>query len=120
MIAADMCSCISVFFFSSRRRHTICALVTGVQTCALPISSSVARTPRAFWGMYGASKAAFENLVLAYGDEVENTSKVRVAIVDPGATRTKMRERAFPGENPETLKSPDVVGERIAELATAG
>src|SRR3546814_4208878 len=79
-----------------------------------------ARTPRAFWGMYGASKAAFENLVLAYGDEVENTSKVRVAIVDPGATRTKMRERAFPGENPETLKSPDVVGERIAELATAG
>src|SRR3546814_7547197 len=60
-----------------------------------------ARTPRAFWGMYGASKAAFENLVLAYGDEVENTSKVRVAIVDPGATRTKMRERAFPGERSE-------------------
>src|SRR3546814_5733461 len=28
----------SLFFFSSRRRHTICALVTGVQTCALPIS----------------------------------------------------------------------------------
>src|SRR3546814_18787949 len=70
--------------------------------------------------MYGASNAAFENLVLAYGDEVENTSTVRVAIVDPGATRTTMRERAFPGENPETLKSPDVVGERNAELATAG
>src|SRR3546814_9506436 len=53
----------------------------------IALTSSVARTPRAFWGMYGASKAAFENLVLAYGDEVENTSKVRVAIVDPGATR---------------------------------
>src|SRR3546814_19051920 len=32
-----------VFFFSSRRRHTRCALVTGVQTCALPISSSPGR-----------------------------------------------------------------------------
>src|SRR3546814_9528666 len=31
--------CFSIFFFSSRRRHTRCALVTGVQTCALPISS---------------------------------------------------------------------------------
>src|SRR3546814_16953489 len=36
-----MCECVTViwsFFFSSRRRHTSCALVTGVQTCALPIS----------------------------------------------------------------------------------
>src|SRR3546814_4150285 len=31
-------SCVVFFFFSSRRRHTRCALVTGVQTCALPIS----------------------------------------------------------------------------------
>src|SRR3546814_4149351 len=34
-----MCVIAVVFFFSSRRRHTRCALVTGVQTCALPISS---------------------------------------------------------------------------------
>ncbi|HVI99664.1 MAG TPA: SDR family NAD(P)-dependent oxidoreductase [Sphingomonas sp.] len=86
----------------------------------IALTSSVARTPRAFWGMYGASKAAFENLVAAYGDEVENISKVRTAIVDPGATRTKMRERAFPGEDPATLKSPDIVGERIADLVTTG
>src|SRR3546814_1683554 len=32
-----------IFFFSSRRRHTRCALVTGVQTCALPISGTVCR-----------------------------------------------------------------------------
>src|SRR3546814_4641674 len=31
-----------IFFFSSRRRHTRCALVTGVQTCALPISAAIA------------------------------------------------------------------------------
>jgi NAD(P)-dependent dehydrogenase (short-subunit alcohol dehydrogenase family) len=86
----------------------------------IAITSSVARTPRAFWGMYGASKAALENIVAAYGDEVENISKIRSAIIDPGATRTKMRERAFPGEDPATLKSPDMVGERIADLVVGG
>src|SRR3546814_4349068 len=39
MCCADLLVCF--FFFSSRRRHTRCALVTGVQTCALPISSGL-------------------------------------------------------------------------------
>src|SRR3546814_18745761 len=38
-MGAYLCCVLLVFFFSSRRRHTSCALVTGVQTCALPISS---------------------------------------------------------------------------------
>ena len=80
------------------------------------MTSTVARAPRAFWGMYGASKAAFETLLAAYGDEVENISKIRVAIVNPGATRTKMRARAYPGEDPASVKPPEVVGERIAQL----
>jgi short-subunit dehydrogenase len=84
------------------------------------LTSSVGRTPRAYWGMYGASKAAFETLLLAYGDEIENISKVRVAVVDPGATRTKMRARAYPGEDPQSVKPPEVVGERIAELIVQG
>src|SRR3546814_9602625 len=37
-----------LFFFSSRRRHTRCALVTGVQTCALPISFSIRLTVHTF------------------------------------------------------------------------
>ena len=82
------------------------------------MTSTVARAPRAFWGMYGASKAAFETLLAAYGDEVENISKVRVAIVNPGATRTKMRARAYPGEDPASVKPPEAVGERIAALLT--
>jgi short-subunit dehydrogenase len=84
------------------------------------VTSSVGRTPRAYWGVYGASKAAFENLLLTYGEEVRHISKVRVGIVDPGATRTKMRARAFPGEDPQTVKAPEVVAERIAALAAAG
>ncbi len=80
------------------------------------ITSSVAETPRAYWGAYGASKAAFENLLASYADENENTSQIRVAIVDPGATRTKMRALAYPGEDPSTVKPPEAVAERISSL----
>ncbi|MDB5695547.1 MAG: oxidoreductase [Sphingomonas bacterium] len=84
------------------------------------ITSSVGRTPRAYWGLYGASKAAFETLLGAYGDEMAAISRVRTAIVDPGATRTAMRARAFPGEDPLSVKGPAVVAERIVALAEAG
>lgn len=80
------------------------------------MTSSVGSKPRAFWGAYGASKAALENLVLSYAEEVQNLSRVKVAIVDPGKTRTKMRALAYPGEDPATLKEPVVVGEAIAKL----
>jgi len=70
--------------------------------------------------MYGASKAAFENLLLSYGEETRNLSNIRVALLDPGATRTAMRARAFPGEDALSVKAPEVVADRIVALATAG
>lgn len=84
------------------------------------VTSSVGRRPRAYWGAYGASKAALETLVEAYGEEQRNIGRVRVAIVDPGATRTTMRARAFPGEDPAGVKAPYVVGDRIASLVAHG
>ena len=84
------------------------------------LTSSVGRNARAYWGAYGASKAAFETMLGAYGDETADISKIRTAIVDPGATRTKMRARAYPGEAPESVKPPEVVAERIVALAIAG
>ncbi|SFP33614.1 SDR family NAD(P)-dependent oxidoreductase [Sphingomonas rubra] len=84
------------------------------------LTSSVARTPRAYWGAYGASKAAFETLLGAYGDEVEQIARVRTTILDPGATRTKMRERAYPGEDPQSVKPPEDVADRILALAIDG
>lgn len=81
------------------------------------VTSSVAADPRAYWGPYAASKAALETLLLCYADEMRAISKVRVAIVDPGATATKMRLRAFPGEDQTTLKSPGVVADAIVALA---
>ena len=80
------------------------------------LTSSVGSSPRAFWGAYGASKAALENLVDSYADEVKNLSQVRSAIVDPGRTRTQMRAMAYPGEDPSSLKEPAVVAEAILAM----
>ena len=80
------------------------------------LTSSVGSSPRAFWGAYGASKAALENLVDSYGDEVTNLSQVRTAIVDPGRTRTAMRAKAYPGEDSSTVKEPAVVADAILAL----
>lgn len=85
----------------------------------IAVTSSVGGQPRAYWGAYGASKAALENLVASYGQETENISAVRAAIVDPGATRTAMRAEAFPGEDPATLKPPSDVADAILTLLGA-
>ena len=61
----------------------------------------------------------FRSLLGAYGDEMEQISSIRTAIIDPGATRTKMRARAYPGEDPASVKAPEVVAERIAALLAA-
>ena len=80
------------------------------------VTSSVGSAPRAFWGAYGSSKAALESLLGAYADEQEYTGRLRVTILDPGATRTKMRALAFPGEEPDTVKLPEAVAERLLQL----
>ena len=77
------------------------------------ITSSVGHQPRAFWGAYGSSKAALENLLGAYADETEHTGRIRVHIVNPGPTRTRMRQLAYPGEEPESVKPPEAVAEFI-------
>ncbi|HEX5239003.1 MAG TPA: SDR family NAD(P)-dependent oxidoreductase [Sphingomicrobium sp.] len=83
------------------------------------LTSSVGRAPRAFWGAYGSSKAALETLLGAYADETEYTGRICVHIVDPGATRTRMRALAFPGEEPESVKPPEVVAQAVVERLTA-
>jgi NAD(P)-dependent dehydrogenase (short-subunit alcohol dehydrogenase family) len=82
----------------------------------IALTSSVGQAPRAYWGAYAASKAALEALLVAYGEENQAISKIRVAIVDPGATRTAMRARAYPGEDPASVKPPEAVAQRLAAL----
>ncbi len=83
---------------------------------AVFVTSGVARRPRAYWGPYAVSKAALETLARIYADEVA-ASNVRVNIANPGATRTGMRAKAFPGEDPMTLPTAEEQGARILELA---
>ena len=83
---------------------------------AIFVSSGVATNPRAYWGPYAASKAGLEALVKVYADEVANTP-VRVNLVNPGPTRTGMRAKAFPGEDPASLRPPDHVTETFVRLA---
>lgn len=86
----------------------------------LALSSSVAREPRAYWGAYAATKAALETLITSYGAEMRNISTVRTAILDPGGTRTQMRARAYPGEDPQSIKDPAAVGAFVARLMIDG
>lgn len=72
-------------------------------------SSSVGRKGRAYWGAYAVSKAACENLMEIMADELETNTHIRVNSIDPGATRTGMRGRAYPGEDPANNPSPDAI-----------
>ena len=85
---------------------------------AIFITTGRVERPRAFWGPYGASKAAMEHIVRTWADEIENSS-VRAVLVDPGQMRTKMRAEAMPGEDPMTLPEPGEIGPLIVELAQA-
>ena len=82
---------------------------------AVFVSSSAARSARPFWGLYAASKAALDALVKSYAGEVAET-KVRANVFYPGAVRTAMRAKAMPGENPETLPTPETIAPPLVDL----
>jgi len=70
-------------------------------------TSGVGRVGKAFWGAYAVSKFAIEGMVQTWASEVEGLGSVRINAINPGATRTNMRAQAFPGENPNDLKTPE-------------
>lgn len=79
-------------------------------------SSGAASAKRAYWGPYGVSKAGLETLVKTYAHEIQSTP-VRANLVDPGPIRTEMRAKAFPGEDPKTLPTPETLVPLFLELA---
>ena len=80
------------------------------------LTSSVGSQPRAYWGAYAASKAALENLITTYGLETASISALKTHIINPGATRTAMRARAYPGEDPATVKPPEDVAAMVVAV----
>ena len=82
---------------------------------AVFVTSSVGHQPRAYWGSYAVSKAGLEMMAGIYAEETEKTN-LRVNLINPGGTRTNMRAKAMPGEDPQTVKSPEEITEYFLEL----
>lgn len=72
-------------------------------------SSQVGRKGRAYWGAYGITNAAVENMMEIWADELEANTPVRMNSIDPGAVRTTMRRLAYPGEDANTLPRPEEI-----------
>jgi NAD(P)-dependent dehydrogenase (short-subunit alcohol dehydrogenase family) len=83
---------------------------------AIFVSSGAASAKNAYWGPYAVSKAGLEALVKTYAHEIEATA-IRANIINPGPIRTAMRAKAFPGEDPETLATPEQIAPLFVELA---
>lgn len=84
---------------------------------AIFVTSSVGSHITPYWGAYAVSKAALENMVLTYAAENAKTA-LRVNLLDPGRTRTRMRAQAFPGENPDTLPTTESLTDLCLQLAS--
>lgn len=84
-------------------------------------TSGVSTRGRAYWGAYAASKFAVEGLMQVLADETDTSTNIRVNSVNPGGIRTAMRAKAFPGEVPDTLPTPDrVLGPFLYLLGPGG
>ena len=81
-------------------RHLLPLLQAAPSASIIFTSSGVGRKGRAFWGAYAVSKFATEGFMQVLADELENTCKVRVNSLNPGATNTAMRRMAYPSETP--------------------
>lgn len=92
-------------------RHMLPLLQAAPSASIVFTSSGVGRTGKAFWGAYAVSKFATEGFMQVLSSELENTSKVRVNCINPGATNTSMRRTAYPAEQPTDNPSPeDIMG----------
>ena len=86
---------------------------------ALFVTSRVVLRPTAYFGIYGATKAAHHHLVMAWAEETRNTT-LRVNLIDPGSVATDIRTTAFPGEDRSKLATAQDVAPGIAALCLDG
>ena len=82
---------------------------------AVFITTARVQRPRAYWGAYGATKAAMEHLVMTWAEETRGTN-LRINLFDPGVIRSRLRADIMPGEDPATLPPPESVAPQIADL----
>lgn len=90
-------------------RELIPLLEKSKEASVIFTGSGVGYHGRAFWGAYAVSKAATENMMQTFADELNETTRIRVNSINPGRTRTKMRANAYPAEEPSSLKKPEQI-----------
>lgn len=83
---------------------------------AVFVTSAAAHKCKAYWGAYAASKAALEAMVKVYAHECSEDHNYKINVFDPGATRTDMRAKAYPGEDPKTLPDASEVASKLVAL----
>jgi NAD(P)-dependent dehydrogenase (short-subunit alcohol dehydrogenase family) len=117
ILPADWNAVVGVNLSAAWRLIRSCApvLLAASAGRAVFVTTQRASEPRAYWGAYGATKAALEHLVLTWAHEV-HTTNLRVNLFDPGPVATRMRAEAFPGENPAALPKPADVAPTLAAL----
>ena len=85
---------------------------------AIFLSSSAGSNAYAYWGPYGASKAALDLMCRDWAEEIRNITNIKVMLVNPGGTRTKMRAEAAPGEDPMSIPAPNEITPHLVEMAS--
>jgi NAD(P)-dependent dehydrogenase (short-subunit alcohol dehydrogenase family) len=115
--AKDMDGALAVHVSATWRLIATCAPMLTVAPAgrAVFVTTARVRAPKAYWGIYGATKAALEHLALTWADETAS-SALRVNLFDPGKMGTKLRRAAYPGEDQSVLPTPADVAPRLAAL----
>ena len=121
ILPKDFASAVSVNLEAAWRLIRTCGplLLAGEAGRAVFVTDGLVGIPRAYWGLYGATKAAMHHLALSWAEEVRNT-RCRVNLFDPGPVATRLRREAMPGEDASALARPEDVAPGIVALCDVG
>ena len=121
ILPKDFAAATAVNFESAWRLIRTCGplLLIAEAGRAVFVTDALVARPRAYWGLYGATKAGMHHLALSWAEEVRNT-RCRVNLYDPGPVATRLRKEAMPGEDASRLRTPEDVAPGIAALCEPG
>jgi NAD(P)-dependent dehydrogenase (short-subunit alcohol dehydrogenase family) len=117
ILPKDWANVVAVNLTASWHLIRSCGPLLGIARAGRAVFVTTARVqdPLAYWGAYGATKAGMEHLALTWAAETRG-GNLRVNLFDPNVVRTRMRADAMPGEDPNTLQTPDTVAPQIVDL----
>lgn len=121
ILPKDFAAATAVNFESAWRLIRTCGPLLQIAEAgrAVFVTDALVARPRAYWGLYGATKAGMHHLALSWAEEVRNT-RCRVNLYDPGPVATRLRKEAMPGEDASRLRTPEDVAPGIAALCEPG